>query len=135
HHVEAVKQAAVADRLVLTKSDMAGDREVEMLRRRLRHINPGAHVLDVDEAGAAELLDSGLYNPATKSADVRRWLGGDTHHHDHGPFQHDHHDYEGHHHHHADRMRPATLIYPGAIPYSANEAFVALLRSRHGDKL
>jgi len=87
-HVEAVKQVAVADRIVLTKADLVTDPgEVEALRARLRRINPGAELLGVDDgqAGAAALIDCGLYNPATKSADARRWLGEATHdhHHDH----------------------------------------------------
>ncbi|WP_181704589.1 GTP-binding protein [Chthonobacter rhizosphaerae] len=76
-HPEAVKQAAVADRIVLAKSDLpeaAG--RVGPLLRRLKALNPSAHVLDAakGEAIAAALVDTGLWNPATKSADVARWL-------------------------------------------------------------
>lgn len=42
HHKEAIKQAAVADRLVLTKVDLAEPKAVQHLRHRLRHLNPGA---------------------------------------------------------------------------------------------
>src|SRR3546814_16114711 len=42
HHQEAVKQAAVADRLVLTKLDIADQKAVPPLRHRLQHLNPGA---------------------------------------------------------------------------------------------
>ncbi len=40
-HPEALRQAAVADRLVVTKADLAGGRD-EALRARLHRINPGA---------------------------------------------------------------------------------------------
>ena len=42
-----------------------------------RGINPGAAILDVEEEarGVAALFECGLYNPDSKSADVRRWLG------------------------------------------------------------
>jgi G3E family GTPase len=71
-HPEAMKQAAVADRLVLTKLDLAGD--AAALRTRLTELNPLAPVVDVRAAGAAELMDCGLYDPATKAPDVSRWL-------------------------------------------------------------
>jgi len=140
-HVEALKQAAVADRLVLTKADLAGADGVEALKARLRAINPGARILDASQAGAAGLLDCGLYDPATKSADVRRWLGeaaGDSHDqghdHDHG---HDHgqEGHEHHHHRHDDRVKTHALVHEGAVPFAAIDAFLDLLRSTHGERL
>jgi G3E family GTPase len=71
-HPEAMKQAAVADRLVLTKLDLASDSAA--LRARLAELNPLASLIDVRTAGAAELMDCGLYDPATKAPDVARWL-------------------------------------------------------------
>ncbi|QDC01272.1 GTP-binding protein [Mesorhizobium sp. 8] len=143
-HVEALKQAAVADRLVLTKTDLAGADEIEVLKARLKAINPGARILDARKADAADLLDCGLYDPATKSADVRRWLGeaADEHHgHAHGDDHHHHghdHAHEGHdhrHHRHDERVKTHALVHDGAVPFSAIEAFLDLLRSQHGDKL
>lgn len=143
-HVEAVKQVAVADRIVLTKADLVTDPgEVEALRARLRRINPGAELLGVDDgqAGAAALIDCGLYNPATKSADARRWLGeaAHDHHHDHHGHDHDH-DHAHHHHHHDhhrhdQRVRSHTLVHDRPVPYSTIEMFLDLLRSTHGDSL
>lgn len=114
-HEESLKQAAVADRVVLTKTDIAAPGQVEALRRRLHDLNPGAVHVDAqkDQALPVLLFDAGLYNPATKSLDVQRWLkaeayeGGDDHHdyghdhcdHDHGHCAHDHHHDHGHHHH------------------------------------
>ena len=76
---ESVKQAAVADRLLLTKTDLAGD-QVQQLHRRLRDINPTApiHVVPHGRIDPTYVLDAGLYNPATKSADVRRWLSAES---------------------------------------------------------
>jgi len=137
-HVEAVKQAAVADRIVLTKTDLADPAEVEALRARLKQINPGAVVLDVNAAGtnAAALFNCGLYDPQTKSADVRRWLGEEAAH------DHDHHHHDGdhdHHHHHEHRhdarVRSHSLVHDGPVPFSAIEMFLDLVRSTHGEKL
>jgi len=139
-HVEAVKQVAVADRIVLTKADLAGDPgELKTLRTRLRQINPGADLLDVGDTktGVAALFDCGLYNPATKSADVRRWLGEeaahDHDHHDHGG--HDHTHDHGHGHRHDSRVRSHSLVHDGPVPFSAIEMFLDLLRSTHGEHL
>ena len=145
-HVEALKQAAVADRLVLTKTDIADEKTVDALKARLHDINPGARVLEVQDAGVADLLDCGLYNPATKSADVRRWLGeaeahADHDHHDHDDHHHDHDGHDGHgghghdHHHHDERVKTHSLVHDGPVAYAAIEMFLDLLRSAHGDRL
>jgi len=74
--IESVKQAAVADRLLLTKTDLAAQSAVTALVERLSHLNPGASIItavngDVDPT---RLFDAGLYNPQSKSLDVQRWL-------------------------------------------------------------
>lgn len=138
-HVEAVKQVAVADRIVLTKADLVDDAEwLDALKARLARINPGAEIRAVEGAAVAKLLQCGLYDPATKTADVRRWLGeaGDhAHHHRH----HDH-DHGDHHHHdhapaHDARIGSFSLTHAGALPFSTIEMFLDLLLSTQGDKL
>ncbi|MBS3648011.1 GTP-binding protein [Pseudaminobacter sp. 19-2017] len=141
-HVEAVKQVAVADRLVITKADLADQDTLEPLKRRLRDINPNAAILDVrdQQATGAGLLACGLYDPATKTADVRRWLGEAAsggehhHHHDHGDHHHDNdHGHAGSV--HDERVRSFSLVHPQPVPYSAIEMFLDLLLSVHGDKV
>jgi G3E family GTPase len=84
---EAVRQVAVADRIVLSKTDLA---EPAALRERLHRLNPGAPLLTAiqGEVNAAALLHAGLFDPNSKIPDVRGWLDAeaysDTHHHDHG---------------------------------------------------
>jgi G3E family GTPase len=135
-HAEAVKQVAVADRLVLTKTDLvagpAGRASLDALRVRLRALNPAAPLLDAaaGEADAAHLLDCGLYDPATKIPDVGRWLatgayaaGHGDHDHAHDPNRHDAH------------IRAFALMTPDAIPAGAFEMFMELVRSLHGPNL
>ncbi|WP_417687362.1 CobW family GTP-binding protein [Roseibium sp.] len=152
-HGEARRQVAVADRLVLTKTDLVeSDEQKEAFSRlkdRLADLNPGARQLDgaTGEAVPAKLFDAGLYDPATKIPDVAKWLnaeayeGGHGHHHHehgHGAEAHGHHDH-GHHHHdvnrHDDKIRAFTLATDRPIPASALEMFIDLLRSAHGPKL
>ena len=155
HHEEAVKQVAVADRLVMTKTDLADQAGIARLKAALVHLNPRALVADVQDAGAdcRLLLDNGLYDPEQKSADVRRWLGeeaaGDhhghaqdhAHHHDHhcGPdcsHDHHHHDHSAHDvNRHGTDIRSFSILHDRPISPMALEMFVDLLRSAHGEKL
>lgn len=73
---EAVKQVAVADRLILTKTDLTSAAQTEALKRQLASLNPGATVLTAvrGEIDPAQLLHSSPYNPATKLPEVAQWL-------------------------------------------------------------
>lgn len=130
-HPEAVRQVAVADRLLVAKEDIADAATVTALKQRLRKLNPGAEIVSVADENIARLVTScGVYDPATKTADVRRWLG-EAHDHDH--HAHDHHGHD--HHNHDDRVSSISLTTDKPIPYSSLETFLDLLRSLHGDKL
>jgi G3E family GTPase len=132
-HQEAVRQVAVADRIVLTKRDLAEPGLESALRDRLARLNPRAVMLDVSDPGLgpAQLFDCGLYDPATKTADVGRWLGEGT---DHAHHDHHHHDGHDHHHHHHDaRIRSFALTHDGPISIATVESFLDLLRSTQGD--
>jgi G3E family GTPase len=76
------KQVAVADRIVLTKLDLAGPAKPVLLRR-LEELNAGAPVLIADhgQIDSAAVFDSGLYDPRTKSTDVGTWLAEESHSH------------------------------------------------------
>ena len=76
NHEEAIKQAAVADRLLLTKVDIAEAPKLADLKHRLAHLNPGATAISISggEIDPNKILNAGLYNPDTKTADVKRWL-------------------------------------------------------------
>jgi G3E family GTPase len=137
-HVESVKQAAVADRIVLTKTDLADSQDqrasMDELKARLRRLNPAAPIFDAaaGEASASRLLDCGLYDPGSKAPDVTRWLaeeayadGPHAHHHHHG------HDLNRH----DDRIRAFTLASEKPIPAGTFEMFLDLLRSMHGPNL
>jgi len=74
-HDESLRQAAVADRIVLTKTDMPGA-QAAALGERLAAANPGAPVLAVVRGAIAPsaLFDAGLYNAAGKHPGVHAWL-------------------------------------------------------------
>jgi G3E family GTPase len=143
HHMEAVKQAAVADRIVLTKSDLVDDPSA--LIKRLLALNPAAPVLDAmkGDATASALIGTGPFNIALKISDVARWLNAEAYHDDHHHHDH-HHDHnhdgpEGRNAHDVNRhdahIRAFCLTTDDAIPSSAFDMFLSLLRSAHGEKM
>jgi G3E family GTPase len=73
---ESVKQAAVADRLVISKADIAAPAAPGRLRERLARVNPAAQVVEaVRGAIAPELLfGDALLAPAAEREAVERWL-------------------------------------------------------------
>ncbi len=75
-HPEAAKQAAVADRLVITKADLATPTQLDALEERLAALNPGAPRLRSShgDADPARLLDTGLYQGAGRLANPDSWL-------------------------------------------------------------
>jgi G3E family GTPase len=136
-HPEAVKQVAVADRLVLTKLDLLEGKEGEdklfSIIARLRKLAPSARMLTThrNEATAERLLKLGLYDPRTKSVDVNGWLAAEAvsrseHHHDHS-----HHDVSRH----GSTIRSFTVTDQRAISPQGLELFLTLLTSYHGPKL
>jgi len=75
-HFEAVKQVAVADKLLLTKTDLALADSVTALRERLAAINPATDIVTVThgELDPAGIQNLGLWNAETKSLEATRWL-------------------------------------------------------------
>lgn len=128
NHPEAVKQVAVADRLVLSKSEP--DQKNVHLLERLHALNPMARLLDCANGlpGFADLFNCGLYNPQTKTADVSAWLNDAALEHHHG---HHHHDVNRH----DNRIRAFTLISENAVDAGTLTSFLDLLRSAHGPNL
>ncbi|MFL4982407.1 MAG: CobW family GTP-binding protein [Xanthobacteraceae bacterium] len=135
-HPEAVKQAAVADRLVLTKTDLIDTPQrrdaAARLRARLGSLNPAAPILDAqgDDIGPARLLDCGLYDPDRKIPDVTRWLAAEAYAEPSVEHRH-HHDRNRH----DDRIRAFSIVTEAAVPTSAFDMFLDLLRSLHGPQL
>ena len=131
-HIEAVKQAAVADRLLLTKTDLAEPGQAAALEARLRLLNPAAPIVRTipdSVIGPDLLFGAGLYDPSGKSRDVRHWLeeekyltSGASHRHERGAHAHhgDAHAHEGEAHEdvnrHDDHIRAVCLVFDDPIP-------------------
>jgi G3E family GTPase len=75
-HAEARKQAAMADVLLLTKTDLATPEQLSELKEKLIAINPGAtqHRVLNGEIDPQFIIDVGLFDLATKQPEPQRWL-------------------------------------------------------------
>jgi len=129
-HPEAVKQAAVADRLVLSKTDLAAPEEVGSLRTRLAALNPAAPVIAAADARPAQLFGCGLYDPEKKIPDVKRWLKEEAyaHAHEHGHHHHDPNRHDAH-------IGSFVITADKPVPGGTLDMFLELLRATHGEKL
>jgi G3E family GTPase len=75
-HFEAARQVAVADRLLLSKTDLATPEQIAALTARLAELNPAAPIDTVlnGRIDPARVTHLGLFNPLDKHPDVAKWL-------------------------------------------------------------
>ena len=130
HTVEAVKQAAVADRIVITKSDLTDQKTIDNLLAELKAINPNAGIT-VAQDGRVEpdfLLSVGLDRSRIAPEAVDRWLGP-AQEEDHG------HEHEHHEHGHTHNIVTFTLWFDQPFKRATFERCVELLTSLRGADL
>jgi G3E family GTPase len=89
-HQEAVKQVAIADRLLLTKTDLSDAASISAVETELTRLNPGATIITAPhgEVPPECLFGAALFDPARKTPDVQVWLRPERHEH-HGDGRHD----------------------------------------------
>ena len=136
-HIEAVKQAAVADRIVISKTDLADDDAIAKLESHLHGLNPaaGIHRAAHGDIDPAVLFNAGLYDPNTKTLEVQRWLRTEAyeesaaHAHDHG---HEHgHDVNRH-----NAQIQAYCVYlEERLPWDQIASWLELLTTYRGDDI
>ena len=121
---EAKKQAALADRLLLTKTDLATREATAELHAALAALNPNAARFEVI-AGMIDpesLFGAGGFDPAEKSIDARRWLEQPT-------------EANGAHHHHSRGIQAHCLTIETPLHWPTVQERLAALRHHHGDRL
>ena len=131
-HPEAVKQAAVADRLLISKTDLAEVAASAGLRARLGGLNPGAPLYEIvqGDVDPALLFDSGPFDPSGKSDKVQAWLNAEAHDHDH--------DHDGD---HVDRSRHDAhiasfcLTFDEPLDWDLFNRWLMAVRAAWGDRL
>ena len=129
-HAESVKQASVADRIVISKTDIAEKADTERLRAKLERLNPSAELIEaVDgDVDVKKLLRADIYDARTKGAEVRRWLAAEekndsAHHHSHDVNRHDEH------------ICTFTLTFDDALDWTAFGIWLTMLLHAHGEKV
>ena len=117
---EAMRQIAMADRIVLTKTDLA---DPALLLRRIETLNPGAPVITADNGAIdpATILHAGLFNAATKIPDVAGWLQAEAHAH--------------HHHDHDERVTSFCLTFDRPLHWQGVGMWLELLIQTRGKDL
>lgn len=131
-HMEAVKQAAIADRLVLTKTDLAQPQQLEALRARLRLLNPGGHLIDSAAArfpGPELLFDLSGFDISAKPEAVRTWIDEDAYRRH--PLRRGHHDANRH----DDRISTFLVRIAEPVAWPSFLAWLELLLASRGESL
>jgi len=134
NYKESRHQAALADRLVLSKTDINPDeKKLNRLQQRLAYLNPTADMITVEAATAMgeALFAAALFNPEQKSGSIKRWLATEA--------EHSHHHESSHHHHdvnrHSDTIRAFSLTHNQPIAIGIFHAFLDLLQAKYGNKI
>ncbi len=133
--IESVKQAAMADRLLLTKCDLVDQDRIDALTQRLAQLNPAAPILQVENGKTepSSLFGCGLYDPASKSLDVQRWLKAEAYEHgeEHGHGHEHHHDVNRH----DERVRSFCVTYDVPMDWDRLNAWVDMLITLYGQQI
>ncbi len=128
---EAVKQVAMADRIVVTKSDLAKPDQSGPRWQRLRALNPGAPMTNIlhGEIEPDQLLNCGLYDSTQKHPQVQKWL-------DHEAFHsHDHHDHAHDPNRHDARIHSFCLTFDEPLPWDGLATWLEVLAMTKGENL
>ena len=125
-HQESVKQVALADRLVLTKTDLASRSALAALRERLAAVNQAAHVVTALDEGldVAELLRVDAYTRGHRETEVARWFSTASHHH--------HIDDDSR---HDSDIHTFCMVVDDALDWTAFGVWLTMLLHCHGDKV
>jgi G3E family GTPase len=133
---ESVKQAAIADRIVLTKVDLAATPLVNRLKERLRWLNPVAPIVTAvnGEVDAGQLFNAGPHDVASKSGDVLRWLSPDASHDDGNDHTHINHARWDRNRHDA-RIHAHCFTLEEPLEWRSFASWLEWLAASHGEKL
>jgi len=132
---ESVKQLAAADRVVLTKTDIADPAEAARLAERIRAINPTALLLRAaeDTLDADMLLASDAYDLAGKSEAAQIWFAAELREaeEDHRHGAHEAFDPNRH----GEDIEAFALTFDTQLDWVSFGVWLTMLLNRHGEKI
>lgn len=124
---EALRQVVAADRMLLTKTDIAPRAQLDRLRERLRILNPAAQVHPVvhGEIDPAQVMGVGAFDPDRGDPDLQHWLA---------PHEEAQHETGSDVNRHGDiRAHCFTIDHP--VSWAGLAAWCDLMAETHGDEL
>jgi G3E family GTPase len=126
---ESIKQVAVADRLVVTKTDLADASAAGDLEAELARLNPTAPILDAvaDPLAPDDLMTSDVYDPAQKPAEVAHWLRQEAAHHAAHPARHGHDPQR-----HGQDIHAFCLTFEQPLDWTGFGIWLTMLLHAHG---
>lgn len=132
-HEEAVKQTAFADRIVLSKTDIADKGRVNSLTKRIRTINPKVTIIksNMNSVPVAKLLGLNDYNPQNKDWNVREWLEIEKN--KSSKHLHHHHDHDVNR--HGDDIETFAMVTSQPVSMTSVNFFLELLMSQMGENI
>ena len=120
----SVKQVALADRLVLSKLDLAGAEASRVLRARLAALNPAAPIVETDspDLDPVDLLVADPYEADAKAREIEGWqrrleAGGKG---------------RGS---HPEPVDAHCFTFEGTLDWTAFGIWMTMLLHRHGDRV
>jgi G3E family GTPase len=134
-HEEAIKQTALADKIILSKTDLSKKTTIKLLKNRIKKINPKTVIIEStkDNIPLTNLLGLNDYDPLNISWDAREWLAiekyKDNEHNDHD------HDHDHNINRHGDSVESFSLVANQQISITTFNFFIELLSSQMGSKL
>ena len=129
---ECTKQVAVADRLVLTKTDLAETAVTDALVARLARLNPSAPLWRAAEGpvDAAALLAHDVFATASRSETARRWFAAEL-----SPRQPPAPAVPIDRNRHDDSIHAFSLVLEGPVDWTRFGLWLTMLLNRHGDQV
>ena len=127
-HPEAVKQAAMAELIILSKTDLTDQKSKTSLINRLSAINPSVKIIlsNFGTVSTSEIFGYGGYDPNSKSEDVNKWLAFEK------ITEHQHHQHEIDVNKHNDNIQAFALTKDTPVNMIAFALFRDLLRAKMG---
>lgn len=127
-HEESARQVAVADRIVVTKPDLAEPEALSDLARLLSSMNPAAPVEVIREGDAgSRIVTEDVHDLAARPAGVRKWIAAERYHvHDHAPPA----EVNVH-----GSIRAVSIASQTPISWPRFSTWLSLLVHRHGAKI
>ncbi len=130
-HAESVRQATVADRIVITKSDLVETSQLAALKAHLMRINPAADYMigRFGKIDVRRVLRADVYDPSKKAAEVKHWLDLEAiktardHKHIHDVNRHDEH------------IRSFVVTVERPLDWTAFGIWLTMLLHKHGQNV